>query len=74
MLTPAAHSIWALLLLLLPLKTKFIVQPFDGCSKGMPKNCSLESEEHFNTLCRNVSNDDFDSLLHATSCLSQEGQ
>ena len=65
-MTPA-QVIWALLLLL-PLNTKFLVRPFDGCSKWKPVTTVLKAK-NIDTLSKNVSNDDFDSLLYATSCL-----
>ena len=65
-MTPA-QAIWALLLLL-PLKTKFLIRPVDGCDKWPPVASILKAKSVDN-LSKNVSNDDFDSLLHATSCL-----
>mmetsp|Transcript_12323 Transcript_12323/g.18452 ORF Transcript_12323/g.18452 Transcript_12323/m.18452 type:complete len:104 (-) Transcript_12323:18-329(-) len=67
-MTPA-QDIWALLLLL-PHSTKFLVRPFDGRSKWKPVTTALKAK-NIDSLSKNVSNDDFDSLLllHATSCL-----
>jgi len=58
-MTPA-QAIWALLLLL-PLSTKFLVRPFDGCSKWKPVNAVLKAK-NIDSLSKNVSNDDFDSM------------
>ena len=70
-ITPTAmtptQAIWALLLLL-PLNMKFLVQPVDGCNKWKPIASVLKAK-NIEKLNKNVSNDDFNSLLHATSCL-----
>jgi len=70
-ITPTAmtptQAIWALLLLP-PLNTKFLMRPVDGCDKWKPIASVLKAK-HIKKLNKNVSNDDFNSLLHATSSL-----
>jgi len=54
--TTPAQAIWALLLLL-PLNTKFLVRPIDGCNKWKPIAAVLLKAKNIEKLNKNISND-----------------
>lgn len=62
-------AIWALLLLL-PLDTKFLFRNVGKCSKWLPITKVLKAK-YIDSLSKHVSNDDFESLLHATFWLNK---